>query len=147
MPVTRKEFIPCRILFVRRQSVDLFIGFALLFNGEVSLVGHGYSRELVLAFLASINGKNLIFLVLVKTHVSMVLHASIGQLTRAPDEAALFRALFAHEQHSRRFSAIRPWVFSLSVPRTREVGTIRNRQTNRAIRFNDVNAASEDESK
>jgi hypothetical protein len=146
MLVTRKEFIPCRILFVRRPFVDLFIAFRFSSMGKSPWSAMVIRENLSLPSWPGINGKNLIFFVLVKTHVNVVLHASIGQLTRAPDEAALFQAFFAQEQHSRCFSAIRPWVFFLAVPRTREVGTIRNRQANSAIRFNDVNSASRDDS-
>ena len=53
-------------------------------------------RELVFPFLASINCKDLVLFVMVKT-VAMVFYRSVRELARSPNQAALFSTFLTHE--------------------------------------------------
>src|ERR1700719_5181706 len=103
-----KESFPRGILLVRRKSSDLVLSLPLFLDRVISLIRNGDARKLVFSFLARIQSEDLILLILVQTQVPMIFDGSVRKLVRSPDEAALFGALFAHEQHSGGIPAIRP---------------------------------------
>jgi hypothetical protein len=60
MAVCRKEFAPSSILLVWRQLLNLIICFSFFFDWEITLILNGDTGKLVLSFLSSIDGKDLV---------------------------------------------------------------------------------------
>jgi len=108
MAMGGKECFPSSVLLVRRESSNLVFSLSLFLDRVVSLIRNCDARELVFSFLARVQSKDLIFLVLVEAQVPMIFDRSVRELACSSDEATLFGALFTHEEHSRGISAIRP---------------------------------------
>src|SRR5579859_8048169 len=68
-----EELSPGCILLLHWKLFDGLVRFTLFLDRVVPLVQHRYARELLLALLPSINRKNLILLILVKTKMSVIL--------------------------------------------------------------------------
>src|SRR2546426_6694282 len=100
VPMGRKKFLPCVVLLVLRQFTDPLLCPPLLFDWVISLICYGDTRELVFSLLTSIQSKDLIVLILIKTQVAVVFYHAIGELARSPNQPALFGAFFTHEQHA-----------------------------------------------
>src|SRR3981189_1108258 len=143
--MVRKKLVPCFVLLVRWQFTDSLLCPSLLLDWVVSLIRDGDTREFVFPLLTSIQGKDLILLILIKTQMSMIFYRAVRKLACSPDQATLFSAFLTHERQSRGLPGIRSGRLLFMNPPTRKIGAVGYCKAHRSVRFHDVDATCGDD--
>src|SRR5215472_1950258 len=141
----RKKLLPCIVLLIRWQFIDPRLRSPLLLDWVVSLIRYRDARELVFSLLTSIQSKNLIVLILVKTQMAVVFYRAVREFARSPNQAALFSTFLTHEQHSCGVPAIGPRRLLPTNPTSRKICAVGDGESHRPIRLDDIYAAGGDD--
>src|SRR5258708_4600250 len=77
--------------------------------------------------------------------MTMVFYSAVRQLARSPNQATLFSAFLAHEQHSCGLAAIGPGRFPSMNPTTRKISAVGDCESHCSVRLDDVDAPRSDD--